>query len=176
MCCRGGVITHQGETVHVGALLTFPVTSPLTFAVNQKHRKMAAAGDEGEGISAWNESAIASGLKRIPPKPHSPCKCSCNVHAKSPYPPKSMWMLPPEPVRMVMYWVNRRNIGWCVCLSALGLFAVASPCCSVELTARKEILCRRQGTLQVQACALAGGSAVTHPHPHRPLTMSLTPL
>lgn len=79
VCCRGDVITHQGETVCVGALLTFPVTSLLTFAVNQKHRKMAAAGDEGEGISAWNESAVASGLKRIPPKPRSPCKCSCNV-------------------------------------------------------------------------------------------------
>lgn len=39
------VITHQGESVCVRALLNFPVTNLLAFAVKQKYHKMVAATD-----------------------------------------------------------------------------------------------------------------------------------
>lgn len=39
------VIIHQGESVCVKALLNFPVTDLLAFAVKQKNHKMVAATD-----------------------------------------------------------------------------------------------------------------------------------
>lgn len=62
------------------------MTSLLTFAVNQKHNKMVTARDKGKGINAFNESAIVSRLKKIPPK----SLCPFNINTRSPYPPKSM--------------------------------------------------------------------------------------
>lgn len=81
MCCRGNVITHQVESVCVSALLTFPVTSLLAFAVNQKDYRMVAARNVGNSINALNGNAIVSSLKEIQANPLYNCKWPFNINA-----------------------------------------------------------------------------------------------
>lgn len=81
LCCRGNVITHQVESVCVSALLTFPVTSLLAFAVNQKDYRMVAARNVGNSINALNGNAIVSSLKEIQANPLYNCKWPFNINA-----------------------------------------------------------------------------------------------